>query len=118
MGDSDRVRAFFSEQLPWLIAKRKDLFDRVQGSLALFVEGAGCWTIQFGKHDSTEALREDATFESDCVAVFSVPSFVALLDGKSSAQEPALIGDAKLLSRLGQLLIEPARGQLGARLSK
>ncbi len=115
---SARVLAFFEEQLPWLIQKRRDLFDRVSGTLSLFVEGAGAWRIRFGDHQSPDALTADADFDSDCVTVFSVAGFVAMLDGRAPTQEPAMIGDARLLSRLGQLMIEPARGQLGVRLSK
>lgn len=113
-----RVQAFFAEQLPWLIRERADLFNKIGGELALFVEGAGCWTVRFGKHDSPDALRPDATFESDCVTVFSVESFLSLLDGTADGQQTVMLGDGRLLSRLGQLMIEPGRGQLGARLNK
>lgn len=116
--DPARVQAFFAEQLPWLIRERADLFNKMSGELAVFVEGAGCWTVRFGKHDSPDALRPDATFESDCVTVFSVESFVALLDGHGDGQQTVMLGDGRLLSRLGQMMIEPARGQLGARLNK
>lgn len=114
----DRIRTFFDVQLPKLIAHRGDVFDLMKGSLAVFVEGAGCWTINFGDHASANALQRDATFESDCVTVFSVDGFIAVLDGRTDGQAPVMIGDGRLLSKLGQLMIEPARGLLGARLNK
>lgn len=113
-----RVQKFFDQMLPAVIVRRPDLFNKVSGSLAMFVEGAGCWTIRFGNHASPEALTRDANFESDCVTVFSVSGFVALLDGRTPEQEPVLIGDARLLSKLGHLMVEPGRGQLGVRLAK
>lgn len=113
-----RVRAFFEVQLPRRIAERGALFDQVQGTLALFIEGAGAWTIGFGDHQSPQALTAEADFDRDCVTVFSVDGFDALLDGRSDGPEPVLIGDDRLLARLGQLLIAPTRGVLGARLER
>ncbi len=112
-----RVRALFEEQLPRLIARRADLFDAVRGTLTVFVEGAGAWSIQFGDHTRADAITPATGFEGDGIAAFSVAGFVALLDGAPSAQAPVVMGDARLLSRLGQLMLEPARGPLGARLS-
>lgn len=110
-----RAAQFFEELLPVAVEMRAEVFDRVHGSLALFVEGSGSWTICFGDHAAPGAIVEGASFEADCVAVFSTPMFTALLDGKVEGT-PVVIGDDSLIEKLGQLLQEPARGGLGARL--
>jgi len=112
-----RVRAFFDIALPAVIALRNELFDRAQGSLSLLVEGAGGWCVRFGDHTSSDAVVEDPSLDADCVAIFTTPSFVTLLDGKRPDDVPVVMGDTSLLERLGQLLIEPAKGGLGARLA-
>lgn len=113
---AERVRAMFDEALPRRIAERAELYDRVQGTLSIFVEGAGSWCVRFGDHRHPEALTTAGSFESDAVVVFTVASFVALLDGDASSAPTVALGDTTLLGRLGQLLLEPTRGALGARL--
>jgi hypothetical protein len=59
------------------------------------------------------------TLEADLVLVWGVPSFLRLLDGDTSdpaAVRPVLLGDRKLLGRLGSLLLPPTGGGVGARL--
>ncbi len=116
MTDPERVRGFFDELLPAVVALRGDLFDRVRGTLALFVEGTGSWTVAFGDHASDKAVNEGADFDADCVAVFSTPMFIALLDGRIDGT-PVCVGDTSLVEKLGQLLREPARGGVGARIT-
>lgn len=114
-----RVRRFFHEQLPRVILGRRDLFDRTQGKVSVLVEGAGAWTVTFGDHASERAVEARETLEADLVLVWSVSGFLRLLDGDTSdsaAIKPVALGDAKLLSRLGSLLVPPAQGGLGARL--
>lgn len=111
-----RIRALFDDALPQLVHQRADLFDRVRGTISVFVEGAGSWCVTFGDHRSPDALGSDASFDSDAVVVFTTPAFVALLDGRPGGEPAVALGDTKLLARLGELLLEPARGALGARL--
>lgn len=113
---AERVRALFDEALPRRILERGELYDRVHGTLSVFVEGAGSWCLRFGDHQHPEALTAAGSFESDAVVVFTVPRFVALLDGDALATPTVALGDTTLLGRLGQLLLEPTRGALGARL--
>jgi hypothetical protein len=112
----ERVRALFDEALPRRIVERGELYDRVQGTLSVFVEGAGSWCVRFGDHQHPDALTAPGAFESDAVVVFTVARFVALLDGDAQATPTVALGDTTLLGRLGQLLLEPTRGALGARL--
>jgi len=111
------ITALFEDQLPRLIARRSDLFDAVRGAIVVMVHGVGGWRISFGDHTHPEALTRAVDLEGDCVAVFSIGGFSALLDGQGGGQTPVVLGDARLLSRLGQLMVEPSRGPLGARLS-
>lgn len=113
---TERVRALFDEALPRRIVERGELYDRVQGTLSIFVEGAGSWCLRFGDHQHPDALTAPGSFESDAVVVFTVARFVALLDGDAQAAPTVALGDTTLLGRLGQLLLEPTRGALGARL--
>ena len=117
--EPDRARAarFFEEQLPAVVRERGDLFDHIQGSLAVFVDGTGAWTVSFGAYAAKDAVRSGADLDADCVAVFSTPMFAALLDGVVEDSRPVVIGDVKLLERLGSLLQEPQRGPVQARLS-
>jgi hypothetical protein len=113
---AERVRTLFDEALPRRILERGELYDRVHGTLSVFVEGAGSWCLRFGDHQHPEALTAAGSFESDAVVVFTVARFVALLDGDAQATPTVALGDTTLLGRLGQLLLEPTRGALGARL--
>lgn len=114
-----RVRRFFNEQLPRVVLSRRDLFDRSQGTVSVLVEGAGAWTITFGDHASPQAVQARETLEADLILVWPVAGFLRLLDADTSepaAIRPVALGDAKLLNRLGSLLLPPAQGGLGARL--
>lgn len=114
--DNARILRFFDELLPLVVELRADLFDRVKGTLAVFVDGTGQWTVSFGDHTREDAINEGADLDADCVAVFSTPMFLALLDGKLEGT-PVVIGDTRLVEKLGQLLQEPARGGVGARIT-
>lgn len=109
----EQTRKFF-DQLPELISMRGDAFDRVSGTLSLFVHGAGSWLVTFGDHRRGDAVREEATFDADCVVVFSLEGFESVLNGDTT-NLPIVVGDEKLLGKFGQLLVEPARGALGVR---
>jgi hypothetical protein len=62
--EPERVHRFFDELLPAVVALRAGLFDRVKGTLALFVEGTGSWTVAFGDHASAKAVNEGADFDA------------------------------------------------------
>jgi hypothetical protein len=114
---SVRVRSFFEEMLPAVIALRTDLFDRATGTLSILVEGTGAWLLRFGDHAAEDALTEEPTLDADCICVFTTPAFTTLLDGSKPNDAPIVIGDEGLLSLLGQLITGPAKGGLGARLA-
>lgn len=109
------VLAFFA-RLPMIIEVQKAVFNRAQGSLGVIVEGAGSWTITFGDAAAETALLEEVDVEADCLAVWTVAGFAGLLQGEVNAPN-AIIGDEKLLQKLGALLQPAARGGLGARLA-
>jgi hypothetical protein len=114
---SARVRTFFADMLPAVIALRTDLFDRARGTLSILVDGTGAWLLRFGDHTADDAIREEPTLDADCVCVFTTSAFTTLLDGTRPAESPIVIGDEGLLGVLGQLLTAPAKGGLGARLA-
>lgn len=114
-----RVVRFFDEQMPRVIAARRDLFDQSAGVVSVLVEGAGGWTVTFGDHASADAMTSSPTLDADLVVVWGVPQFLRVLEGDArdlAAVRPVTLGDTKLLERLGSLLLPPARGGLGARL--
>ncbi len=111
-----RVTAFFHEQLPLLIDAQRAAFAKSKGSLGVIVEGAGSWTITFGDADSDDALIDEVDVEADCLAVWTVDAFMSVLDGKAEKPQ-ALIGDEKLIGRLGALMVPAQKGALGARLA-
>lgn len=113
----ERIRALFEEHLPQVIQQRADLFDAVRGTLVLMVQGVGGWALRFGNHRDKDALGPASSLDGDCVAVFSTTAFAELLEGRTGGTPPVVIGEARLLARLGQLLIVPARGPLAARLN-
>jgi hypothetical protein len=114
----EHVERFFGTQLPAVIATQRDMFRSLRGSLTIIVEGASGWTVKFGDPDAPDALVEDLDIEADCIAVWTVESFSALLDGKSDQGMPiAVEGDERLLSRLGSLMVPAQRGGVGARLA-
>lgn len=120
-GDDGRARVmrFFEEQLPRVIAGRRDLFDQSAGKVSVLVEGAGGWTLTFGDHSAGDAITPTPTLDADLVVVWALPDFLHVLDGAPStgaSARPVALGDTKLLERLGALLLPPARGGLGARL--
>ncbi len=110
-----RTRAFFEEDLPRLIQARAELFDQQRGVLSLIVEGVGAWTLRFGDHAAADALVPGAVLDGDLLLGFEAEGFVRLLEG-DAAVTPVVLGDARLLERLGGLLLPAARGGLGARL--
>lgn len=120
---SRRVAHFFDEQLPAAIALSPQAFGQTQGALTIIVEGAGSWTITFGDASSPAAVVDEADIDADCIAVWTVDAFARLLDARAG-QEPnalrpiALVGEARLLSRLGALFPKArAKGGVGARLA-
>jgi hypothetical protein len=115
----ERVRFFFEEQLPRVIAARRDLFNTASGVVCVMVQGVGGWTVRFGDNRAPDALSAEASLEADLVATWSADGFSRLLAGDTSdpaAIRPIHMGDARLLERLGSLMIPPARGALGARM--
>jgi hypothetical protein len=120
MSDRELVEGFFQEQLPRAISAQRDLFARTQGVLTVIVEGAGSWTIAFGDPDAEELVMDNGDPDADCVAVWTLEAFAALLRGEQAIdviRPAAVIGDEKLLSRLGTLLLPAQKGGLGARLA-
>jgi hypothetical protein len=114
---SARVRTFFDDMLPAVIALRADLFDRAVGTLSILVEGTGAWLLRFGDHTAHDSITEEPSLDADCVCVFTTRAFTTLLDGTRPSESPIVIGDENLLGLLGQLLTGPAKGGLGARLA-
>lgn len=116
---AERVRTFFDDVLPRVIASRADVFDRAEGTVCVMVQGAGAWTLRFGDHAAAGALKAEASLEADLVATWAPDAFTRLLDADDSEPEtlrPVYLGDARLLEKLGALLVPPARGGLGARM--
>ena len=109
------VHAFF-EKLPMVIEAQKAAFEGSQGALGLIIEGAGSWTIHFGDAAADNAVDDDVDADADCLAIWTAADFAALLGGE--ARKPnAIVGDEKLLGRLGSLMLPAAKGALGARLA-
>lgn len=111
------IEEFFSERLPRAL-KASPGFAAGKGTLAIIVEGAGSWTVRFG--DVDEPVIADADAESDCIAVWMKPGFEALLRGSRDLdviRPSALVGDEKLLARLGTHLQPTQKGGVGARLA-
>lgn len=119
LSPAERVRAFFDDVLPRVILARGDIFDQAEGTVCVMVQGAGAWTLRFGDHGSDAALRAEASLDADLVATWAPEAFVRILDADTTdaaALKPVFLGDARLLERLGTLLVPPARGGLGARM--
>lgn len=114
-------RVFFSELLPDIIALRQDIFDRAKGVLCLTVQGAGSWTLRFGDHTAKNAIKEHLDFAADLVVTFSAEGFARLVSGEpldDKLSQIVWLGDTGLLELFGRLLVEPAKGGLGARLAQ
>ncbi len=120
-----QVVRFFEELLPAVIQQRARAFGETQGALTIIVEGVGSWTVTFGDARSPAAVIDEADTEADCIAVWAKEAFAALLG--SSSQPPhaaevgpiAVLGEIKLLGRLGALLVAPTRrGLLSPRLAE
>jgi hypothetical protein len=113
------TQTFFDDALPALIARRPTFFDAANGTISVTVQGAGAWTLTFGDHRATDAVKPGLDLDADLLVAWSEAQFQTLLDGEGSADnlEPVAIGDVKLLGRLGGLLQPPAKGGLGARLA-
>lgn len=111
------IAEFFGTRLPAAL-KANTAFQTSKGTLAIIVEGAGSWTVQLGNVGAP--VLDDVDDDADCIAIWTVAAFEALLEG---AREHALIaptavvGDEKLLARLGSLLQPAQRGGVGARLA-
>lgn len=121
ISEARNPRVFFNELLPYIIALRHDIFDRAQGVLCITVQGAGSWTIRFGDHQAKNAIKEHLDFAADLVVTFSSDGFVQLLSGEAlddKVSQIVWLGDTGLLELFGRLLVEPAKGGLGARLAQ
>lgn len=117
--DCSRVERFFTEALPALIIAQPAAWRGTRGVLSVIVEGAGSWTLTFGAAPS-QAVVDEGDPDADCVAVWTVPAFAALLAGATdlaAVRPAAVIGDEKLLARLGALLIPARKGAVSARLA-
>lgn len=116
------VARFFDEQLPAAIGLSAKAFAQTQGALTIIVEGAGSWTITFGDASSPAAVVDEADIDADCIAVWTADSFASLIDAnqaraKEALRPIAMVGEIKLLARLGALLSSPRhKGGVGARL--
>jgi hypothetical protein len=113
-----RVIRFFEGELPAIIAARGELFDRSQGSIACHIEGAGAWQIHFGDRRAPNAVEAGATLDAQLVAVWAAEAFARMLEQEGSLADfrPIVLGDIRLLSRLGALLQPAAKGGVGARM--
>lgn len=126
MGTAARqVVRFFEELLPELIRQRARTFAQTQGALTIMVEGVGSWTVTFGDARSPTAVVDEADTEADCIVVWGKEPFAALLGATEAELRPsesgpiAVVGEIKLLARLGSLLdVATARGELSPRLSQ
>lgn len=116
------VARFFDEQLPAAIELSAQAFAQTQGALTIIVEGAGSWTITFGDASSPAAVVDEADIDADCIAVWTADSFASLLGAhkaraKGATRPIAMVGEIKLLARLGALLNSPRhKSGVGARL--
>lgn len=109
-----RCRQFFQDQLPRVLVSRAALLKADRGAVCFMIQGAGAWTLSFGV-DADAALVEEANLEVPCVAAFSAAAFCDLLDGNAPSAAPVVMGDAKLLSRMGALFLPQAKGGVTAR---
>lgn len=113
-GDRARVERFFARDLPATLAEHGA--QKLKGTIAILVEGAGSWTLRLDTHEIVDEADPDA----DLLCVWTLTSFNKLLDGEkdlAAIRPVALVGDEKLLGRLGSLLVPPQRGGVNARLS-
>ena len=111
------IAEFFGTRLPAAL-KANAAFKTSKGTLAIIVEGAGSWTVQLG--NVAAPVLDDVDDDADCIAIWTVPAFEALLEGArdhSLIAPTAVVGDEKLLARLGSLLQPAQRGGVGARLA-
>ena len=53
---TERTARFFEEVLPLVVLMRPELFERSPGSLAVFVDGVGDWTVNYGDSTSPDAI--------------------------------------------------------------
>ncbi|MBI1945195.1 MAG: hypothetical protein HYS27_05840 [Deltaproteobacteria bacterium] len=126
MGTAARqVVRFFDDVLPDLIRQRARTFGQTQGALTIMVEGVGSWTVTFGDARSPTAIVDEADTEADCIVVWAKDAFATLLGTPAPSVPPsesgpiAVVGEIKLLARLGSLLdAATAKGQLGPRLAQ
>lgn len=112
------VRTFFDKALPDIVRTRAMMFDRGRGVVCIIVHGAGAWTLRFGDAKAADAVTERIDLDADLVVTWSEAQFAQLLGGSPDpeAVKPIFLGDVKLLSQVGNLLMPPARGGLGARM--
>lgn len=111
------IQEFFGTRLPSAL-RASPAFKAARGSLAIIVEGAGSWTVQLG--NVTVPVIDDVDDDADCIAIWTVPSFEKLLEGERNHEliaPSALVGEEKLLVRLGSMLQPAQRGGVGARLA-
>jgi hypothetical protein len=110
------IEEFFAWRLPRSLKGNPGLAGD-PGTLAIIVDGAGSWTVRFG--NATEPVVDDADAESDCIAVWMRPAFEALLKGSREVdvvRPSAVVGDERLLVRLGAHLRPVHKGGVAARL--
>ncbi len=108
----DRIAHLFETVLPAALQQS----GPTPGSVAVLVEGAGAWTVRLGE----ARVERDVDLDADCTAVFTLAAFRALLDGErrpDKTRPVALVGDPRMLERLGALLVPAQRGGVAARLA-
>jgi hypothetical protein len=93
---------FFGHVLPTLLQDADDARTRDGGRFAFDVrgDGGGAWTVDLEARSVAPALQD-----ADVVLTLSTTACSALLDGRVRPGDVAVVGDARLLRRLADLLL-------------
>ena len=110
-----QVKTWFTRQLPALLISRFDDFLAVQGAIS-FTIGDEAWTLTFA--DVDEPVRAGATPDAALRLKFTLPAFLAFVDGSLDAVtaigkgDIKASGDVELLATLATLMM-PLQRDLG-----
>jgi hypothetical protein len=104
----DAVKRFFEELLPKAVVQSTEKFLAQDGSIAIAVQPHGRWTLRFGS--LTDPVSEGFDHEADLRVWFGPGAFARFVEGTLdveeavSARQIKLLGDTKLMERLGFLM--------------